>query len=83
MSTDRNYGQAAEELNIPVSWLQAKAAARQIPHHRYGRHVRFTDDDIAAIRAMSATEPLRQTPALTLAFGGRRTATTSASRRAA
>lgn len=61
MNTDRTYEQAAEELNLPVSWLQAKAQARQIPHTRYGRHVRFTDADLSAIRAMHAS-PILQAP---------------------
>lgn len=55
---DRTYDQAAEELNLPKSWLQRKAQARLIPHHRYGAHVRFTDEDIAAIRAQHSTGPI-------------------------
>ncbi len=57
--TDRTYVQAAEELNLPASWLESKAQKRQIPHRRYGRHVRFTDEDIAAIRAMHSAAPLQ------------------------
>jgi excisionase family DNA binding protein len=56
--SDRTYEQAAEELTISVAWLKQKAQARQIPHHRYGRLVRFTDTDIAAIRMQFAVAPL-------------------------
>jgi len=55
---DRTYADAAEELNIPESWLKAQAQARQIPHHRYGRWVRFTDGDLDAIRAKFAEPEL-------------------------
>lgn len=54
---DRTYAEAAQELGLKASWLRAKAQARQVPHHRYGRLVRFTDEDIAAIRRMHA-EPV-------------------------
>lgn len=53
--SDLTYQEAAAELSLPVSWLQKKVAARQIPHRRYGRHVRFADDDIAAIRALHSS----------------------------
>lgn len=56
--SDRTYIEAAAELNLPVSWLQRKAQARLIPHRRYGRHVRFSDADIEAIRAKHAEAPL-------------------------
>lgn len=43
--------QAARVLNVPESWLQVKATAREIPHTRIGKHVRFSlkhlDDIIA------------------------------------
>lgn len=55
---DRTYDEAAVELNLPKSWLQRKAQARLIPHTRYGHHVRFTDSDIAAIRAQHSTQPI-------------------------
>lgn len=55
---DRTYDEAAVELNLPKSWLQKRAQAYLIPHRRYGRHVRFTDEDIAAIRAQHATKPI-------------------------
>lgn len=48
--SDRTYDEAAAELGIPKNWLQRRAQARLIPHRRYGSYVRFTDEDIAAIR---------------------------------
>ncbi|WP_083502678.1 helix-turn-helix domain-containing protein [Sphaerimonospora mesophila] len=44
-----NFKQAAERLNIPESWLREKVAKRQVPHTRFGKHVRFTEADLAAI----------------------------------
>lgn len=63
--SDRTYEEAAAELNLPKSWLQKKAQAHLIPHTRYGRHVRFTDADIAAIRALHARAPM-QAPSRTV-----------------
>ena len=34
--------QAARVLSVPESWLQIKATAKQIPHTRIGKHVRFS-----------------------------------------
>lgn len=41
--------QAGRLLQVPASWLQKKAAAGEIPHHRIGRHLRFSENDLAAI----------------------------------
>jgi excisionase family DNA binding protein len=41
--------QAAERLQVRPSWLRKKAAAGLVPHHRLGRHLRFSDADLAAI----------------------------------
>lgn len=43
--------EAAEVLNVPVSWLRDKVTARRVPHTRLGRHVRFTDAHLADIVA--------------------------------
>jgi excisionase family DNA binding protein len=66
--SDRTYEQAAEELSVSVGWLKAKAQARQIAHHRYGRRVRFTDADLAAIRAQFAVTPLAPVSSTVLRF---------------
>jgi excisionase family DNA binding protein len=34
--------EAAEYLNVPFTWLRDKVTAREVPHTRLGRHVRFT-----------------------------------------
>ena len=49
--------EAAEILRIRESWLRAKAAARAIPCTFIGKHLRFSDDDIAQIMADGARQP--------------------------
>jgi excisionase family DNA binding protein len=46
--------EAAEILNIRESWLRHKATARAIPCTFVGKHLRFSDDDIAQIMAQGA-----------------------------
>lgn len=53
--------QLAELLGVPKSWVRDKVTARAIPHHRPGRHVRFTPADVAAIEQMFA-EPAITAP---------------------
>jgi excisionase family DNA binding protein len=48
----RTFEEAAAILSIPASTLKKAVTARRIPHTRIGRHIRFTDDDIARIVAM-------------------------------
>jgi excisionase family DNA binding protein len=50
--------EAAEILRIRESWLRAKAAARAIPCTFIGKHLRFSDDDIAQIMAAGARQPV-------------------------
>lgn len=47
----------ATELGVPESWVRDRVKARAIPHHRYGKHVRFTDEDRAEYRRLTA-EPV-------------------------
>jgi len=42
---------AAEWLGVSVSWIEKKTAAREIPHTKLGRSVRFSADHLAAIVA--------------------------------
>lgn len=49
--------QAAERLNVPYTWLRDKVTARQVPHHRLGKHVRFTEDDLDQLLARSTQAP--------------------------
>jgi len=37
---------AAELLNVPPRWLLAQARRNAVPHHRLGRYVRFTEDEL-------------------------------------
>jgi excisionase family DNA binding protein len=46
--------EAAAVLGVPRTWVRDKVTAREIPHHRIGRHVRFFADDIKAIKKQSA-----------------------------
>jgi excisionase family DNA binding protein len=41
--------QAAVALAVPRSWLRDKVTARQVPHTRLGRHVRFTEAHLRQI----------------------------------
>ncbi|MCL7377048.1 helix-turn-helix domain-containing protein [Streptomyces sp. 35G-GA-8] len=41
--------QAAQLLQIPVSWLRKKATAHAVPHTRIGRHLRFSASDLKSI----------------------------------
>jgi excisionase family DNA binding protein len=51
--------QAAALLEVRASWLRKKTAAGLIPHTRLGRHVRFSQDDLAAIIRDGARTPNR------------------------
>lgn len=68
---DLDITAAAEELGLPRSWLRDKVTAHAVPHHRYGKHVRFTTEDLAAIRAASA-EPVLTAPARIVPLAPRR-----------
>jgi hypothetical protein len=50
--------EAADILRIREPWLRAKAAARAIPCTFIGKHLRFSDDDIAQIMAEGARQPV-------------------------
>ncbi|BCB83660.1 helix-turn-helix domain-containing protein [Phytohabitans suffuscus] len=49
--------QAAELLQVPISWLRKKAAARAIPCTFVGKHLRFSHADLDAIVASGAQTP--------------------------
>ncbi len=55
--------QAARRLNVPRSWLRDRVTARQVPHTRLGRHVRFAPGHLAQIIAAgeqcTRTEPVQ------------------------
>ena len=41
--------EAARLLRVPEGWLRKKVTAHAVPHMRLGKHVRFTNDHLAAI----------------------------------
>lgn len=57
--------EAAAILKVRESWLKTKAAARVIPCTFIGKHLRFSDGDIAEIMRTGARPPVtsRQRPA--------------------
>jgi hypothetical protein len=50
-------GRGSENLEGRESWLRTKAAARAIPCTFLGKHLRFSDIDIAQIKAKGARKP--------------------------
>jgi excisionase family DNA binding protein len=53
--------EAARILKVPESWLRKKAGARVIPCTFVGKHLRFSDDDIAEIVQTGARRPASRT----------------------
>lgn len=45
-------------LQVRESWLRKKASARAIPCTFIGKHLRFSDQDVAAIIAAGAKRPV-------------------------
>lgn len=58
MSQLHTPAEAAEILRVRESWLRTKAAARAIPCTFLGKHLRFSDEDIAQIMAEGARKPV-------------------------
>jgi excisionase family DNA binding protein len=50
--------EAAVILKVRESWLKSKAAARAIPCTFVGKHLRFSDADIAGIMQAGARQPV-------------------------
>lgn len=50
--------EAAGILKVRESWLKTKASARLIPCTFVGKHLRFSDDDIAEIMRAGARQPV-------------------------
>ena len=50
--------EAASILKVRESWLKTKAAARAIPCTFVGKHLRFSDNDIAEIVSVGARRPV-------------------------
>lgn len=50
--------EAAAMLQVRESWLRKKATARAIPCTFIGKHLRFSEQDIDAIIAAGAKQPV-------------------------
>ena len=50
--------EAASVLKVRESWLKTKASARLIPCTFVGKHLRFSDGDIAEIMKAGARQPV-------------------------
>jgi len=50
--------EASGILQVRESWLKTKASARLIPCTFVGKHLRFSDDDIAEIMKAGARQPV-------------------------
>lgn len=62
--SDHDYDSAAQELNIPKSWLQKHKD--ELPRIEYGpTHIRFTDEHLAEIRKRHTVRPSAEQPAAT------------------
>jgi excisionase family DNA binding protein len=62
MSVPRLYtpAEAAQILKVRESWLRNKAAARAISCTFLGKHLRFSEDDIAEIVHSGTRQPTAQ-----------------------
>jgi excisionase family DNA binding protein len=54
--------EAAGILKVHESWLRTKAAARLIPCTFIGKHLRFSDGDIAEIMRAGSHRPVTSRP---------------------
>jgi hypothetical protein len=50
--------ETAQILKVRESWLKTKASARLVPCTFVGKHLRFSDDDIAEIMRIGARQPV-------------------------
>lgn len=51
------FAQAAAMTALPESWLRKAVANRTIAHRRVGKHVRFSQADIADLVSNAETQP--------------------------
>jgi excisionase family DNA binding protein len=47
----------ADVLGVSKYWVQSQVTARALPHHRVGRLVRFSPEDVRRIHALMQVEP--------------------------
>jgi len=51
----------AERLKIPARTIKDHASAGRLPHHRFGKHYRFSSDDITEILRITKQQPVTRT----------------------
>jgi excisionase family DNA binding protein len=51
----------AERFRLSARTLKDQAGAGLLPHHRFGKHYRFSEDDIAEILRLTKHEPKTRT----------------------
>lgn len=57
MTTPLTPAEVAGRLGKTAEWWRKQAKAKRIPHHRLGRTVAFTEDDLEEILAQSKVAP--------------------------
>lgn len=50
----------AERFRIPARTIRDQASAGMLPHHRLGKHYRFSKDDVAEILRLTKQQPLHR-----------------------
>lgn len=50
--------EVAELTGMSVKWLWGQCRDRKIPHNRFGRRYRFSDEDLATLHAQTRVEVL-------------------------
>lgn len=59
----------ADLLNMSREWVRKQVQARAIPHHRFGRLIRFDAADVTAIMAAGAQPAMTTKPRLRMVPG--------------
>ncbi len=52
--------QMAELLDLSTNWFYERTRKNAIPFHKLGKHIRFTESDLAAILRMCSHGPLKE-----------------------
>lgn len=61
LSSERLYtiAEIAKLLNVSTNWFYERTRKDSIPFHKFGKHIRFTESDLAAIVTMCSRGPRR------------------------
>ena len=52
--------QAAQLLGLPITWIYERTRTSAIPHHKFGKYIRFTPSDISEILSSFSRGPKPQ-----------------------